>query len=289
MESLRGNVAVVTGGASGIGLAMVQRFAAEGMTVVAADVRADALAPLDGIDGIHPEVVDVTDYASVAALAERVVDRHGGVHVLCNNAGVGSGAEGFIWEHELADWHWGFDVNVWGVIHGIKAFVPHMVASGAEGHVVNTSSGNGGVVPFGDTAVYATTKAAVVTITESLYAHLVRSGSPVRASVLFPGPKWLRTNLWEAWRWRPEEYAKTVPRKTPYPSLDQLEQMMKEQGVDLEFTPLEEVADVVVRGIRANQFWMMPPSESTDDSIKARAESMLTRSNPTYFRDWKHA
>ena len=224
MESLRGNVAVVTGGASGIGLAVVQRFAAEGMTVVAADVRADALAELDGADGIHPEVVDVTDYESVAALAARVIDRHGGVHVLCNNAGVGSGAEGFIWEHELSDWRWGLDVNVWGVIHGIKAFVPYMVASGAEGHVVNTSSGNGGVVPFGDTAVYATTKAAVVTITESLYAHLVRAGSRVRASVLFPGPKWLRTNLWEAWRWRPDEYAKALPRQTPYPSLEQLEQ-----------------------------------------------------------------
>ena len=90
--------------------------------------------------------------------------------------------KGFIWEHELADWKWGFDVNVWGVIHGIKAFVPGMVASGEPGHVVNTSSGNGGVVPFGDTAVYATTKAAVVTLTESLYAHLLRAESP-RAGV----------------------------------------------------------------------------------------------------------
>ena len=163
--------------------------------------------------------------------------------MLCNNAGVGSGAEGFIWEHELADWNWGFDVNVWGVIHGIKAFVPDMVARGEPGHVVNTSSGNGGVVPFGDTAVYATTKSAVVTITESLYAHLLRAESIVRASVLFPGPNWLRTNLWDAWRWRPDEYAKTVPRQTPYPSLDQLEQIMAERGVELEWTPLEEVAD----------------------------------------------
>jgi len=284
VQSLAGKVAVVTGGASGIGLAMVERFAAEGMTVVAADVRAEALGSVP--DGVHGEVVDVTSYESVAQLAARVVDRFGGVHVLCNNAGVGSGAEGFIWEHELADWRWGFDVNVWGVIHGIKAFVPHMVGAD-EGHVVNTSSGNGGIVPFGDTAVYATTKAAVVTITESLYAHLVRAGSAVRASVLFPGPKWLRTNLWEAWRWRPREYAKSVPRQTPYPSLEQLEQLMAEQGVELEWTPLEEVADVVVRGIVAEQFWMLPASDTTDASIRARAESMLERKNPTYFRDWK--
>jgi NAD(P)-dependent dehydrogenase (short-subunit alcohol dehydrogenase family) len=288
VEELRGRVAVVTGGASGIGLAMVERFAAEGMTVIAADVRIDAASDaVAGIENAHAAEVDVTKYESVATLAAAVHAAHGTVHVLCNNAGVGSGAEGFIWEHELGDWRWGFAVNVWGVIHGIKAFVPHMVASGEPGHVVNTSSGNGGVVPFGDTAVYATTKAAVVTITESLYAHLVRAGSSVRASVLFPGPKWLRTNLWEAWRHRPDEYAKEVPRTTPYPSLEGLELMMKEAGVELEFTPLEEVADTVVRGIRSQQFWMLPESDTTDDSIRARAQSMLDRSNPSYFRDWK--
>jgi NAD(P)-dependent dehydrogenase (short-subunit alcohol dehydrogenase family) len=293
MQELRGKVAVVTGAASGIGLAMAQRFAQEGMTVVAADVREEAVEEAtaklraEGLDSIDAAVVDVTAYESVAALAQHVRSTHGNVHVVCNNAGVGSGAEGFIWEHELVDWRWGFDVNVWGVIHGIKAFVPDMVASGEPGHVVNTSSGNGGVVPFGDTAVYATTKAAVVTITESLYAHLLRAESPVRASVLFPGPNWLRTNLWEAWRWRPGSYAKTVPRRTPYPSLGQLEQMMEDAGIELEWTPLEEVADVVLRGIRSEQFWMLPPSESTDASIRARAESMLERTNPTYFRDWK--
>jgi NAD(P)-dependent dehydrogenase (short-subunit alcohol dehydrogenase family) len=292
MHELRGKVAVVTGGASGIGLAMVQRFAQEGMTVVAADVRPDALEDAtgklraEGLETVHGDTVDVTEYESVAQLASRTRAEHGAVHVLCNNAGVGSGAEGFIWDHELADWRWGFDVNVWGVIHGIKAFVPDMVRSGEPGHVVNTSSGNGGVVPFGDTAVYATTKAAVVTITESLYAHLRRADAHVSASVLFPGPNWLRTNLWEAWRWRPDEYAKTVPRQTPYPSLEQLEQLMQDQGVELEWTPLEAVADVVVQGIRAEQFWMLPPSDSTDASIRARAESMLERKNPTYFRDW---
>jgi NAD(P)-dependent dehydrogenase (short-subunit alcohol dehydrogenase family) len=292
VQDLHGKVAVVTGGGSGIGLAMVQRFAQEGMTVVAADVRADAVEEAtaqlraEGLDTVHAASVDVTDYESVATLADRVRAAHGNVHVLCNNAGVGSGAEGYIWEHELADWSWAFDVNVWGVVHGIKAFVPDMVGSGAPGHVVNTSSGNGGVVPFGDTAVYATTKAAVVTITESLYAHLLRAESSVRASVLFPGPHWLRTNLWDAWKWRPAEYAKTEPRRTPYPSLEQFEQMTRDAGLELEWTPLEDVADVVVRGIRSEQFWMLPPSESTDTSIRARATSMLERTNPAYFRDW---
>jgi NAD(P)-dependent dehydrogenase (short-subunit alcohol dehydrogenase family) len=295
VQELHGKVAVVTGGGSGIGLAMVQRFAQERMTVVAADVREDAVEAAtaqlraEGLDTVHAAGVDVTDYESVAALADRVRAAHGEVHILCNNAGVGSGAEGYIWEHELADWRWGFDVNVWGVVHGIKAFVPDMVRSGGPGHVVNTSSGNGGVVPFGDTAVYATSKAAVVTITESLYAHLLRAGSSVRASVLFPGPHWLRTNLWDAWKWRPAEYAKSEPRRTPYPSLEQFEQMTQDAGIELEWTPLEEVADVVVRGIRSEQFWMLPPSESTDTSIRARATSMLERTNPAYFRDWKPA
>jgi NAD(P)-dependent dehydrogenase (short-subunit alcohol dehydrogenase family) len=293
MQELRGRVAVVTGGASGIGLAMVRRFAEEGMTVVAADIRPDAVEEAidklraDGLEGVRAAVVDVTAFASVEELANRTRAEHGAVHLLCNNAGVGSGAEGFIWEHELADWRWGFDVNVWGVIHGIKAFVPHMVERGEPAHVVNTSSGNGGVVPFGDTAVYATTKAAVVTITEALYAHLRRAGSEVRASVLFPGPNWLRTSLWEAWRWRPDAYAKEVPRRTPYPSLDQLEATMTERGMALQWTPLEAVADEVVRGIRAEQFWMLPPSDATDASIRARAASMLERSNPDYFREWK--
>jgi NAD(P)-dependent dehydrogenase (short-subunit alcohol dehydrogenase family) len=293
VQELAGKVAVVTGGASGIGLAMVQRFAQEGMTAVAADVRTDAVGDAteqlraQGLDRVFGAVVDVTKFESVAELAAKVQRDHGGVHVLCNNAGVGSGAEGFIWEHELADWHWGFDVNVWGVVHGIKAFVPAMVASGEPGHVVNTSSGNGGVVPFGDTAVYATTKAAVVTITESLYAHLAKAESHVGASVLFPGPNWLRTNLWEGWRWRPESYAKRVPRQTPYPSLHGFEQMMTDAGMELEWTPLEEVADTVVRGIHDERFWLLPASDHTDVSIRARAASMLDRTNPDYFREWK--
>jgi NAD(P)-dependent dehydrogenase (short-subunit alcohol dehydrogenase family) len=291
MQTVRDRVAVVTGGASGVGFAMAECFGREGARVMIGDVRADALEDAvgklraGGVDAAG-EVVDVTKYESVERLAARTREVFGGAHVVCNNAGVGSGAEGFIWEHELADWRWGIDVNVWGVIHGIKAFVPGLVEQG-EGHVVNTSSGNGGVVPFGDTPVYAVTKAAVVTITESLYAHLLRSGSAVRASVLYPGPHWLRTNLWEGWRWRPDEYAKSVPRQTPYPSLDQLEQMMRDAGVELEWTPLEEVAENALRGVLDERFWILPASETTDASIRARAESMLARRNPDYFREWK--
>ena len=128
----------------------------EGMKVVLADVEAGALdetvAELraDGLDVIGV-VTDVADLASVEALRDAALAAYGAVHVLCNNAGVGAGAEGRMWEHDANDWQWAFAVNVWGVIHGIKAFVPRMIAAGEPGHVVNTSSGDGGIAPLPST------------------------------------------------------------------------------------------------------------------------------------------
>jgi NAD(P)-dependent dehydrogenase (short-subunit alcohol dehydrogenase family) len=293
MQELDGKVAVVTGGASGIGLAMGQRFAGEGMKVVLADVETSALeAAVEQLSSgpsrplsVEGVVTDVSSYDSVVALRDQVLDRHGAVHVLCNNAGVGSGAEGRMWEHELNDWRWAMGVNLWGVIHGVNAFVPLMLEQGDDGHVVNTSSGNGGISPLPGTPIYALTKSAVVVLTECLYAQLRDVGANVSASVLFPGPNMLRTGLWTSWRNRPETLAKERPRQTPYPTLDDIEAQMRKAGIDLEYTPVEEVADRVVDAIRAGTFWILAPSERTDDSIKARAQSMLERSNPTYLKD----
>jgi NAD(P)-dependent dehydrogenase (short-subunit alcohol dehydrogenase family) len=204
------------------------------------------------------------------------------VHVLCNNAGVGSGAEGRMWEYELSDWTWALGVNVWGVIHGVNAFVPGMVESGEEGHVVNTSSGNGGVAPLPTTPIYALTKAAVTCLTECLHSHL--AGTNVKASVLYPGPHMLRTGLWTSTRNRPPELAKQKPRATPPPTLDEWEQAMKEAGLEVLYTPVEEVAARVVEGIREERFWILPESEETDERIRARAQSMLDRADPTYLQ-----
>ncbi|WP_030799336.1 SDR family NAD(P)-dependent oxidoreductase [Streptomyces sp. NRRL S-337] len=287
MELRAGQVAVVTGAASGIGLALARRFAAEGLKVVLADVEeaplraaADALTA-DGAE-VLARTVDVGVRDEVQALADAAYATFGAVHVLCNNAGVGSGAEGRMWEHEVNDWKWAFAVNVWGVFHGIQAFVPRMLAGGAPGHVVNTSSTDGGIAPLPTASVYAVTKAAVVTMTESLHAHLRAEGAPVGASVLFPGPHMLRTGLWESHRNRPARYAKQQPRRTPYRSLGQWEAAMKEAGQEIAFTPVEEVAGTVVDGIRADRFWMLPPGEHTDRQIRARARSMLERSAPSY-------
>ncbi|WP_326649056.1 MULTISPECIES: SDR family NAD(P)-dependent oxidoreductase [unclassified Streptomyces] len=291
MELTAGQVAVVTGAASGVGLAMARRFAADGLKVVLADVEEKALsAAADELTGegarVLARTVDVSDRASLFALADAAYRTFGAVHVLCNNAGVGSGAEGRMWEHEPNDWKWAFAVNVWGVFHGIQAFVPRMIESGEPGHVVNTSSGDGGIAPLPTASVYAVTKAAVVTMTESLYAHLKAEHARVGASVLFPGPHMLRTGLWESHRNRPERYAKERPRRTPYRSLDQWEAAMRDAGHEVTFTPVEEVAALVVDGIRADRFWMLPESERSDRQIRARSQSMLDRADPSYLESF---
>jgi NAD(P)-dependent dehydrogenase (short-subunit alcohol dehydrogenase family) len=291
IRDLEGKVAVVTGAASGIGRAMGERFARDGMRVVLADVRPPELEQTVGelrASGLEVSGVptDVSKPASVAALRDRTLETYGAVHLVCNNAGIGAGAEGRLWEHEENDWRWALDVNLWGIINGINAFVPTMLTQGDEGHIVNTSSGNGGISPLPGTPQYAVTKAAVVTLTEVLYAQLHEVGAKVGASVLFPGPHMLRTGLFESWRYRPDELARTKPREKPPVTIDQYEQMMSDAGIDVQYTPVEEVAARVVDAVRAGDFWILPPSERSDEQIRARADSMLKRENPTYLHEY---
>jgi len=289
MERLNGRVGVVTGGAGGLGRAIGERFAREGMKVVLADVQAEPLEKTvaecraAGLEIVGVQT-DVTKQESVDALRDATLAAYGAVHVVCNNAGIGAGAEGKMWEHELNDWKWAIGVNVMGVVHGINSFVPVMLEQGDEGHVVNTSSGNGGVSPLPSTPQYAATKAAVVTITECLYGQLQEIGAKVGASVLFPGPHILRTGLFESWRSRTPEFAKERPRKTPYTTVEALEAQMKAAGVDIAYTPVEEVAECVVSGILADEFWIHPQSDRGDAQLLARTDSMLKRTNPTYLR-----
>jgi NAD(P)-dependent dehydrogenase (short-subunit alcohol dehydrogenase family) len=283
MQDITNKVAVVSGGAGGIGRAMGEVFGAAGMKIVLADVQPEPLAKTvaelkaDGIDVIGVPT-DVSIYDSVCALRDAAIEAYGAVHVLCNNAGIGAGAEGKMWEHELRDWEWAIGVNIWGVVHGINAFVPGMVASGDECHVVNTSSGNGGLSPLPSTPQYAATKAAVVTLTECLYGQL--AGTNVSASVLFPGPHMLRTGLFESWRSRPDRFAKTRPRQTPYTTVEALEEQMKAAGVQIAYTEPSEVAEATLDAIRNNQFWIHPDNPRTDDALRERTQSILDRSQP---------
>jgi NAD(P)-dependent dehydrogenase (short-subunit alcohol dehydrogenase family) len=287
VQQLEGKVAVVTGGAGGIGRALGEAFGAAGMKVVLADVQPDPLEKTVGdlrADGLEVIGVptDVSQAESVAALRDAALAEFGAVHVLCNNAGIGAGAEGPMWEHEQRDWEWALAVNVWGVIHGINTFVPVMLAQDDDGHIVNTSSGNGGISPLPSTPQYSATKAAVVTMTECLYGQL--EGTKVSASVLFPGPHMLRTGLFESWRSRPERFAKTRPRQTPYTTVEALEEQMNAAGVPIAYTEPAEVADAVVAGIRADTFWIHPDNPRSDEMLRLRTASILERKNPDYLR-----
>src|SRR5688572_9209879 len=248
MKDVVGKVAVVTGGGQGIGRALAEKFTDEGMKVVIADVVPALVDKTTGelrdegreVTGV---VTDVTSLESVEALRDTAIDTYGAVHVVCNNAGIGSGSEGHIWEHHVNDWRWSLDVNVMGVINGINAFVPTLVAQG-EGHVVNTTSGNGGFTPIVNSAVYATTKAAVVTITECLWGQLRAAGSEVSASLLYPStrtPGVLNTGIWKAGANRPDRYERPgAPPKEGRDSLAQFQARMEELGQQVEFAPLSE-------------------------------------------------
>lgn len=287
MKDFAGKVAVVTGGAGGIGKALGERFADEAMKVVLADLFPE---PLDAAvaelrakgHDVTGVVTDVTDLGSVTDLADEAYATYGAVHVLCNNAGVGAGAEGHLWDHTVNDWDWGLSVNLWGVIHGIKAFVPRMLDGGDEGHVMNTSSGNGGIAPLVSTAIYATTKAAVTTLSEVLYGQLREVDSRIGVSVLYPGPKVLRTGLLESASKRPDKWANDTPRTTPYTTIESFEARMRAAGMEPDYTPVEAIAEEAFQGIREDRFWILPASERTDATIRSRAQSMLDRTNPPY-------
>jgi NAD(P)-dependent dehydrogenase (short-subunit alcohol dehydrogenase family) len=286
MRAFAGRVAVVTGGASGIGRALGARFAREGMKVVLADVEKPALdATVAALRGAGAEVAgvvtDVSKLASLQALADEVYDRHGACHVLCNNAGVGTDeTRSRIWDSPEADWTWTLRVNVWGVLHGIKAFVPRMLAGGEEGHVVNTSSGNGGLYPLPFTPIYATTKAAVTTITEVLHHQLRMAGSKLRAAVLYPGPHIVDTGIFRAARNRPADLPpeRELP---PPPTLDDIRQMTESAGATFAVTRPDEVAEYALAALREDRFWILPPESAESDArVRARVESILARSDP---------
>jgi len=291
MKEFGGKVAVVTGGGQGIGRALVERFTDEGMKAVIADVVPDLVEQTtaelrDQGRDVVGVVTDVTSLESVEALRDATLDAFGAVHVVCNNAGIGSGSEGHLWDHHVNDWRWSLDVNVMGVVNGINAFVPTMLASGEEGHVVNTTSGNGGFTPLINSAVYATTKAAVTTITECLWGQLQEVGAKIGASLLYPStrsPGMLNTGIWRPGANRPERYDRPgAPPKEGRDALGEYQKRMDAAGMPIVFAPLSEVADLCFEGIRDGVFWITAPSDAQQAKIRARAESQIAMTAPEY-------
>jgi NAD(P)-dependent dehydrogenase (short-subunit alcohol dehydrogenase family) len=274
VEQLTGKVAVVTGAASGIGLALARAFAAEGMRLVLADVEEDSLGEtVDGLARAGAEVLgvptDVSLAESVEALAARTYECFGAAHLVCNNAGVAT--PGDPWEGPLPLWEWMFAVNLWGVVHGIRAFLPMLLAQD-EGHIVNTASA-AGLRARPHLAPYVASKYAVVGLSESLFHDLAQRPAHVGVSVLCP--TWVRTRIVDGDRnWLPRFGA--APERSPdEQALHELASEALAGGADP-----EGVATAVVDAVRTGRFWVIP-DPSVLDELQERARGAREGRNPS--------
>ncbi len=276
MKELNGRVAVVTGAASGIGRALASRFVAEGMSVVLADVEQE---PLDravrelqdaggkdagGRDRVLGVQTDVSRLEQVEALAEQTLSRFGAVHVVCNNAGVGSGAS--LAEIPLEVWRWVMGVNFWGVLYGCRVFLP-LLRQQPEGHIVNTASVAALCGEAPTTAPYVASKAAVLGMSETLQRELEDAGEPIGVSVLLPGP--VNTNIPTSDRNRPPG----VPSLRDHPS-QKLAQEFLRSVMGTTWLEPDQVAAMVVAAIRDNRFYIVTHQERTIDIVRKRLEPM---------------
>lgn len=279
MKEFKGKVAVVTGAASGIGLGIAEQCAEEGMSVVLADIDRQALACAEetfkarGAKVITVEV-DVSKSAAVENLARQTLDAFGAVHLLFNNAGIGVG--GAIWEDTLADCEWAIGVNLWGVIHGLRTFVPIMLKQDTQCHIVNTAS-MAGLMACHPMATYQLTKHAVVALTENTYHALAQRGAKIKTSVLCPG--WVNTRILESESHRPQELCNPATNDQVSPENVALFKVVSE--VLAKGMPPRTVAPLVFQAIREERFYILShPNWKT--AIKERLESILEDGNPPF-------
>ncbi|MGB0114403.1 MAG: SDR family NAD(P)-dependent oxidoreductase [Ilumatobacteraceae bacterium] len=272
MELGAGKVAVVTGAGSGIGLALANSFAAAGCSVVLADVQEDTLDAAAAEVGAHgvdtlTMVCDVSKADQVEALAAATIERFGAVHVMCNNAGVSPAGDA--WIGPIEAWEWVMGVNFWGVVYGIRSFLPHIVMSGG-GHIVNTASILGILPAFG--GPYDASKHAVVAVTEGLYHSMNSAGLPVGVSCLCPG--WVRTGIIESERNWPSELGEAPARD----AAGEITAAHVRRAVAEGAQP-SAVADQVVDAVRNDRFWVFPSPEFLDVAVE-RFHTIADGSNP---------
>ena len=267
MDTLTGKVAVITGGASGIGFALARRMGGDGAKVVIGDIEEPALAAAvaaleeEGVD-VLGVTTDVADAASVEALRDAAVSRHGTVHVVCNNAGVGGG--GLMSDTTLDDWQWCLGVNLWGVIHGISSFLPVLLEQG-EGHIVNTAS-LAGLVSNPFMGPYNASKFAVVAISETLALEMAMTASGVGVSVLCPA--FVQTNIHRASRNRPGGASGADD------GVESVIASLVAAGI-----PPEEVADAVVEAVLGDRFYVLTHPDSVR-AVEARGRAIVAGAAP---------
>jgi NAD(P)-dependent dehydrogenase (short-subunit alcohol dehydrogenase family) len=278
MEKFEGGTAVVTGGASGLGLAFAHRFAEAGMNVVLADIEAEPLAMAEASVAakgakVMPVRTDVANPEEIEALATKSYERFGKVNILCNNAGIG-GSPGNVWELSQKDWEWVIDVDLWSVINGVRSFVPRMIASGEEGHVINTAS-VAGLVSGAVGGPYTVAKFGVVALSEQLYFELGRAGHKVGVSVLCPG--FVNTNIYDSGRNRQAAYGESDV--TPTPEGEQRRAMLN--AMRGQMMQPGEIAELVFEAVRTRNLYIVPTgSEALESAVRTRLENVVERKNP---------
>ncbi|MBK5103770.1 MAG: SDR family oxidoreductase [Burkholderiales bacterium] len=277
MKDFQGKVAVITGGASGLGRAMAERFAREGMSIVLADVEPSALARAEAeMKAAGAKVIgvrtDVSKAADVEALAQKTLAAFGAVHLVANNAGVAP--LGNAWENSVADWEWTLGVNLWGVIHGVRVFTPIMLAQGGEAHIVNTASVSGLISPPGS-AMYNVTKHAVVTLTETLYHDLALKQASIGCSVLCPA--YVPTGIVDSERNRPAPLQNPTQEKT---AEQQAREALLRKAVTSGKLSADDVAQKVFEAVRDRRFYILTHPR-IKPSIQWRMEDILQERNPT--------
>jgi NAD(P)-dependent dehydrogenase (short-subunit alcohol dehydrogenase family) len=272
MKDLKEKVAVVTGAASGIGRGIAERCVQEGMKVVLADIEEPLLAhTANELKATGARVLavrtDVSNAGDVEALAHKTLQAFGAVHVLCNNAGVA--VPGPMWDLTVADWEWVLGVNLWGVIHGVRVFVPIMLTQASEGHVVNTASSAGLTTGTAAGGPYPVSKHAVVALSEVLSKELQQAGARVKVSVLCPGA--VRTKILDAARNRPASLEKPRAIATGYPDWFKAR---VEAG-----SPPAMIAEQVLAAVRDERFYILP-HPAVKERVRARMEDILAERNP---------
>jgi NAD(P)-dependent dehydrogenase (short-subunit alcohol dehydrogenase family) len=276
MKDFKDKVAVITGGASGLGRAMAERFAREGMSIVLADVEPTALAKAEAeMKAAGARVIgvrtDVSKAADVEALAQKTLAAFGAVHLLANNAGVAEG--GNVWDNTVADWEWVLGVNMWGVIHGVRVFTPIMLQQGSEGHIINTASVAGLISPPG-MGIYCVSKHAVVTLSECLHQDLAQKTDKIKCSVLCPA--YVPTGIADSGRNRPAELNQTRQKSAADLALDASLKKAVQSGK----LTAADVAQKVYEAVRDERFYILTHPK-IKPSIQWRMEDILQDRNPT--------